>query len=148
MDLSKLSDKDLQALAAGDLSKVSEEGLRTIIAIGNVQTVRKPIDEMLAKAEAKPEVSPGGIARQLGLTARAAVSGLTALPTMLADPITGLVNMVAGKQVAAPPSQTVQDLLNRILPQHKRLKSALPKMLLLLLLALAAQCRRQKVCKG
>ena len=117
MDLSKLSDKDLQALAAGDISKVSDEGLRTIIAIGNVQTVRKPIDEMLAKAEAKPEASPGGVARQLGLTARAAVSGLTALPTMLADPITGLVNMVAGKQVAAPPSQTVQSLLNKILPQ-------------------------------
>lgn len=117
MDLSKLSDKDLEAIASGDMSKVSDEGLRAIVAAGRVQSVRKPIDEMLAKAETKPEVSPGGVARQLGLTARAAVSGLTALPTMLADPITGLVNMVAGKQVAAPPSQTVQDLLNRILPQ-------------------------------
>jgi len=117
MDLSKLSDKDLEAIASGDMSKVSDEGLRTIVVSGQMKAIRKPIDEMLAQAERKPEVSPGGVARQLGLTTRAAISGLTALPTMIADPITGLMNVVAGRQVAAPPSETIQNLLNKILPQ-------------------------------
>jgi len=85
MDLSKLSDKDLEAIASGDMSKVSDEGLRTIVVSGQMKAIRKPIDEMLAQAERKPEVSPGGVARQLGLTTRAAITGLTALPTMIAD---------------------------------------------------------------
>jgi hypothetical protein len=118
MDLSKLSDKDLEAIASGDMSKVSTSGLRYIANYDKVEAAKKPIREMLQMSQAPAEPpSPGGIARQLGLTARAAISGLTSLPTMVADPITGLMNIAAGKQVAAPPSQTVQTLLDQLFPK-------------------------------
>lgn len=72
-------------------------------------------DEVLAYAKAnygKQEPSMGSqILRQLGLTARAAGTAATAIPSMLADPLASIVNQVAGKKVMELPSQGVQNLM-------------------------------------
>ena len=58
------------------------------------------------------------IGRQAGLTARAAVTGLTAIPAMMADPVAALVNQVAGRKVMEQPSRGVQNILTAVgLPQ-------------------------------
>lgn len=49
--------------------------------------------------------------RQLGLTARAGITGLTAVPAMMAEPIAAGVNMLAGKQVIGSPTQGIQKLM-------------------------------------
>jgi hypothetical protein len=72
-------------------------------------------DEVLAYAKAnygKQEPSMGSkILRQLGLTARAAGTAATAIPSMLADPLASMVNQAAGKKVMELPSQGVQNLM-------------------------------------
>lgn len=72
-------------------------------------------DEVLAYARAnfgKQEPSRGSsILRQLGLTARAAGTAVTALPAMLADPLASIVNQAAGRKVMELPSQGVQNLM-------------------------------------
>ena len=58
------------------------------------------------------------IGRQAGLTARAAVTGLTAIPAMMADPVAALVNQMAGRKVMEQPSRGVQNILTAVgLPQ-------------------------------
>jgi len=58
------------------------------------------------------------LGRQAGLTARAAVTGLTAIPAMMADPLAALVNQAAGRQVMTSPSQGIQNLMTAAgLPQ-------------------------------
>lgn len=58
------------------------------------------------------------IGRQAGLTARAAVTGLTAIPAIMADPVAAIVNQAAGRQVMVPPSQGIQNILTAVgLPQ-------------------------------
>jgi len=49
--------------------------------------------------------------RQLGLTARAGITGLTSVPAMMAEPIAAGVNMLAGKQVMGSPTQGIQKLM-------------------------------------
>lgn len=49
--------------------------------------------------------------RQLGLTARAGITGLAAVPAMLAEPVAAGVNLLAGKQVMASPTQGLQNVL-------------------------------------
>lgn len=49
--------------------------------------------------------------RQLGLTARAGITGLTAIPAMMAEPVAAGVNMLAGKQVMGSPTQGIQNLM-------------------------------------
>lgn len=59
---------------------------------------------------------PGNLSdlpRQLGLTARAAITGATSLPAIGADALTGLINLIAGKQVMQPSSQALQSLMTR-----------------------------------
>ena len=59
---------------------------------------------------------PGNLSdlpRQLGLTARAAITGATALPAIGADALTGLINLIAGKQVMQPSSQALQSLMTQ-----------------------------------
>lgn len=51
--------------------------------------------------------------RQLGLTGRAAVTGALSIPTMGADALTGLVNLLAGRQVMQPTSQALQNLMTQ-----------------------------------
>jgi hypothetical protein len=69
MDLSKLSEKDLEAIAAGRMQDVSTAGLQ-VIAGEPQRPQRSRADELL---------------RQLGLTARAGIEGGMALPSMVAN---------------------------------------------------------------
>jgi hypothetical protein len=122
MDLTKLSDDDLMALQSGDLSKVSDSGLA--ILSGGVE-VPKPAKKMTREEAIKeittsprPEQMQIGSAkdfgRQLGLTGRAALTGALSIPTMGADALTGLINILAGRQVMQPTSQSLQNLMTQI----------------------------------
>ena len=124
MDLTKLSDEDLMALQSGDLSKVSDAGL-AILGGGKVVEQPAPAKRM-TREEAITEItsyprpeqmqigSAKDLGRQLGLTGRAALTGALSIPTIGADALTGLINILAGRQVMKPSSQGLQDLMTRI----------------------------------
>jgi len=124
MDLTKLSDEDLMALQSGDLTKVSEAGLAII---SGEKVVEQPVPaKKLTREEAIAEItsfpraeqmqigSAKDLGRQLGLTGRAALTGALSLPTIGADALTGLINILAGRQVMQPSSKGLQDLMTRI----------------------------------
>jgi hypothetical protein len=123
MDLTKLSDDDLMALQSGDLSKVSDAGL-AVLSGAKVAEVPKPTKKM-TREEAIKEIttsprpeqmqigSASDFGRQLGLTGRAAVTGALSIPTMGADALTGLINLLAGRQVMQPTSQALQNLMTQ-----------------------------------
>jgi hypothetical protein len=79
-------------------------------------------DQFLADASAKPAAAPAAPAKapsmldqlghQLGLTARAGVTGVTALPAMVGDALNAGINGVFGTHLA-PVSTSTQDLMNR-----------------------------------
>lgn len=74
MDLSKLSDADLLALRAGDLTKVSDAGLLAL------------------KGQAEPTTAGQDLMRGAGRAARVGVNAVTAVPGMMADAATGVIN--------------------------------------------------------
>lgn len=122
MDLTKLSDDDLMALQSGDLSKVSDSGLA--ILSGGAETP-KPTKKMTReeaikdittspRAEQMQIGSASDFGRQLGLTGRAAVTGALSIPTIGADALTGLINLLAGRQVMQPSSQGLQNLMTQL----------------------------------
>lgn len=90
MDLTKLSDDDLKALADGNMSAMSIEGLQLIA--GQQEEQAAPMQDQLM--------------RQLGLTGRAAISGVAALPNIIADPFARLAGVT-------PPSEALQRTLTR-----------------------------------
>ena len=114
MDLTKLSDDDLMALQSGDLTKVSDAGLAIL---GGTKVAEVPKPKKMTREEAIKEIttsprpeqmqigSASDFGRQLGLTGRAAVTGALSIPTMGADALTGLINLLAGRQVMQPSSQ-------------------------------------------
>jgi hypothetical protein len=123
MDLTKLSDDDLLALQSGDLSKVSDIGL-AVLGGTKVAEAPKPAKRM-TREEAIKEIttsprpeqmqlgSASDFGRQLGLTGRAALTGALSIPTMGADALTGLINILAGRQVMQPTSQALQNLMTQ-----------------------------------
>ena len=121
MDLTKLSDEDLMALQSGDLSKVSEAGL--VVLSGS--EVQKPTKKMTREEAFKDLLTPpraeqmqigsaSDFGRQLGLTGRAAITGALSIPTMGADALTGLINILAGRQVMQPTSQGLQNIMTQL----------------------------------
>ena len=54
------------------------------------------------------------IGRQVGLTARAGITGLTAIPAMMADPLAAGINQLMGRQVMEMPSQGIQTMINLV----------------------------------
>jgi hypothetical protein len=123
MDLTKLSDEDLMALQSGDLSKVSDAGLAVL---GGTKVAEAPAPaKKLTREEAIKEItsyprpeqmqigSAKDLGRQIGLTGRAALTGALSLPTIGADAITGLINILAGRQVMQPTSQALQSLMTQ-----------------------------------
>lgn len=62
-------------------------------------------------AEGKDPVAE--LARQIGLSIRAPITGASQLVGLVGDPIAQLINAIAGKEVATPPTQTVEQLLQR-----------------------------------
>lgn len=120
-DLSKLSDKDLEALANGNMASMSDSALA--ILAGEEPKLAAP-KKMTAKEEVraafgfdKPKVemqSTGDLLRNLGLTARGALTGAASLPAMIADVPAGLINIAAGRQVYKPQSEAFGDFLSAL----------------------------------
>jgi hypothetical protein len=54
------------------------------------------------------------LARQVGLTARAGITGVASIPTMLAEPVTAGINALAGKQVLKSPGASLQEVLTQV----------------------------------
>jgi len=124
MDLTKLSDEDLMALQSGDLTKVSDAGLAilggTKVAEAPAPAKRMTREEAIKEITTSPRPeqmqigSAKDLGRQLGLTGRAALTGALSIPTIGADALTGLINILAGRQVMKPSSQGLQDLMTQL----------------------------------
>ena len=103
MDLTKLSDDDLLALRAGDLTKVSDQGLEMLKSSQPKQKEERTIGSELA--------------RQVGLTARAGLTGAAGLPLLAGDALNTLINKISGLNLQMP-SQALQPMLTSVgLPQ-------------------------------
>jgi hypothetical protein len=102
MDLTKLSNDDLKAISEGRIGDVSNAGLRIISA--QQPETQAPI--------AEPSIA-SQIGRQLGLTARAGVTGAAGLPLMFGEGVNALLNLIAGREVFPSPTRTTQRLLTQ-----------------------------------
>jgi hypothetical protein len=126
-DLSKLSDKDLEALASGDLASMSDAALKMIAGEPVAQapkvsrspyagmTKQEIIDSVMV-APKMPTMGSGSasdLLRQLGLTARAGITGAASLPLLAAEPIAAMTGQ-------PNQAQTLQRLLTQLgLPEPR-----------------------------
>jgi hypothetical protein len=78
MDLSKLTDADLLALKAGDLTKVSDDGLAQLKAM-------QPAPEAPEPPAPETRSVAAELGRQAGLTVRAGAKGIMAIPSIVVD---------------------------------------------------------------
>lgn len=118
MDLSKLSDDDLKAIASGDMTRVSNDALRMLAGDqDNVVTEQAPgisISYPQNEPAHPPErTSEENLVRQFGLTARAGIAGATGIPMMAGDALNALINSIAGTNLP-PATQSLQTLMNKI----------------------------------
>jgi hypothetical protein len=97
MDLSKLSEKDLEALSRNDMASLSDAALRMIAGEPEQQApVKKTKQQIIDEAFTPPKMptmgvgNAGDLLRQLGLTARAAITGASSLPLLLAEPVAAM----------------------------------------------------------
>ena len=128
MDLTKLSDKDLEAVAAGRMQDVSDAGLRMLAGETSItKRALSAVDRALGfepsggqltmldearRMKAQPmSITDTDVGRQLGLTGRAAVTGALGLPALASDALVSFVNMLGGN--LPMPSQAQQQLLTR-----------------------------------
>lgn len=114
IDLTRLSDKELEAIASGNLASLSNETLQMLSGQPQPRTTDIVSDVRQRAMAAFPGTDVREIGRQLGLTTRAGVTGALALPNIAADALTNLVNLIAGRQVMQPTSQAVSGLLTRM----------------------------------
>lgn len=103
MDLSKLSDKDLEALANNDIASMSDAALQIIAGEQLPEkkqskspyagmTKREVIDAVMTPPK-MPSMETGNasdLLRQLGLFARAGITGAASLPTLLSEPLAAI----------------------------------------------------------
>lgn len=126
-DLSKLSEKDLEALVNGDMASISDAALA--ILAGEAPKLAAP-KKMTAKEEVQAAFgfdrpkqatrTSGDLLRDMGLTARGALTGAASLPAMIADAPVSLINLAAGRQVFKPQTEALGDFLSSIgVPQAK-----------------------------
>ena len=87
------------------------EGLSNEQAMAKIEASLGKAPEPTAPAQPESPSMMSQIGRQLGLTARAGITGATALPAMMAEPIAAGVNALAGRQVMASPTQGIQTLM-------------------------------------
>lgn len=126
MDFSKLSDKDLEALASGNLASMSDAALQMIAGEPVAQpkvskspyagmTKQEIIDKVMV-APKMPTMESGNasdLLRQLGLTARAGITGVASLPLLAAEPIAAMTGQ-------PNQAQTLQRLLTQLgLPEPR-----------------------------
>lgn len=120
-DLSKLSEKDLEALANGDMASLSTAALTILageepkLAAPKKMTAREEVQAAFGFDKPKASVeSSGNLLRDMGLTARGMLSGAASLPAMMADAPVSLINMAAGRQVYKPQAEALGDFLSSI----------------------------------
>ena len=126
-DLSKLSDKDLEALASGDLALMSDAALQIVAGTPEVKapklskspyaglTKQEIIDKVMTppKMPSMESGSASDLLRQLGLTARAGITGIASLPLLAAEPIAAMTGQ-------PNQAQTLQRLLTQLgLPEPR-----------------------------
>lgn len=93
--------------------------LRNADAAGDVEAATRlaQIANQLMQAEPKPRGRGEELVRQVGLTARGALTGLTSPLSIVGDPLNALINMIAGTNLQ-PVSQVSQQLMTQAgLPQ-------------------------------
>jgi len=104
MDLSKLSDKDLEALASGNLAAMSDAALQMISGQPVAQApkvstspyagmTKQEIADVVMRPPTMPTMgvgNAGDLLRQLGLFGRAAITGAASLPLLAAEPIAAM----------------------------------------------------------
>ena len=96
------------------------QALRNADAAGDVDAARRLAQIANNMTQEQPRERPltEEIPRQLGLTARAGLTGAAGIPSIVGDPLNQLLNMIAGREVFPPVSQSVQQLMTRAgLPQ-------------------------------
>ena len=103
------------------------QALRNADAVGDVEAARSLAEIANRMAQEQPQEQASGAmatvfgdrppleatARQLGLTARAGLTGAAGIPSIVGDPLNQLLNMIAGREVFPPVSQSVQQLMSR-----------------------------------
>lgn len=128
MDINRLPAADRDALSrailSGDFGRLPKhllgspevESLVTRIAANDFDAVPT---WLLQSVGAGDQRSTGAeLGRQLGLSARYATEGLAAIPAMVGDAGANLMNLIARRQIATPPSQSLSGLLDAAgLPQ-------------------------------
>lgn len=118
--MKNLSDEDLIALEQGNFAAISDAGLQ-IIEQASPQGIPTTGTMTPQGMVVEPSFSDtvGEVGRQVGLTARGGITGVTAPATMIGDPLNQLINMIAGTNLP-PASESLQNLLNMVgLPQPK-----------------------------
>jgi len=114
-DLSKASEADLRAAAGlpatGDLSQMSEADLRAAAGL-------PPAAATPAQPPAPPMPLAQQLARQLGLTARAAGHGLADAAGVIGNPLNAAVNTVGGFFGHNPHLRDVDTLLKNAIDQY------------------------------
>jgi hypothetical protein len=109
------SDDEIIQYLSGSNQQVAEalqEGYAPSEIISYVSQ-SKPADLKLPRQAPQMESTTGGdVMRQLGLTARAGVTGVTAIPAIAGDALNQLVRMITGANVP-PVSQSIQGLMTR-----------------------------------
>ena len=124
-DLSKLLDKDLEALVSGDFASMSDLALQIIAGAPEAPKVSKSPyagltkKEMFEKAMTPPQMptmetgNASDLLRQLGLTARAGITGVASLPLLAAEPLAAMTGQ-------PNQAQTLQRLMTQLgLPEAR-----------------------------
>lgn len=108
------------------------QALRNADAAGDVEAARGLAEIANRMAQEQPQEQASGAmatvfgdrppleatARQLGLAARAGLTGAAGIPSIVGDPLNQLLNMIAGREVFPPVSLSAQQLMTRAgLPQ-------------------------------
>jgi hypothetical protein len=109
-----LDDEIIQYLSGSNrqVAEALQEGYAPSEIISYVSQ-SKPADLKLPRQAPQMESTTGGdVMRQLGLTARAGVTGVTAIPAIAGDALNQLIRMITGANVP-PVSQSIQGLMTR-----------------------------------
>lgn len=85
-----------------------------LMANGRVPTVNEMIAPALDKLSGGEVVAGDDFLRQLGLFGRYAAGAATAIPEMVSDPFSNIVNAMAGREVMTPIAKTRQRVLEAI----------------------------------
>ena len=93
------------------------DGLSNEEALGKIKTSLGETMPMAPTASTPPVAAAPSmmdeLGRQVGLTARAGITGITAVPAMMADFLTGAGGLATGKAIK-PSSQALQEVLTQI----------------------------------